>query len=997
MSYQEKYFHTYCDPYGNTLRISLQVWEYTGSATEVDCGSEQFYIERESASELKLGGVFPTRATATFESSAGFDLQELYTGDERTYLLVLYKNGVMDWQGNVVPDGFQQDNFDTERSHLSVRATDNLSTLKGKQFVDEYGDNYGDDDGQYMESFLWVIKEALKKTGFLMPIWSMVDIKALESSGSEPTGIVLARRGHFNDVSPSEIGVFKQGADFGFLKIGDRVKITESAAGNNGTYTVTGFVSSVPPDSPYIRIQLSPQVPVQIHENVVMEIISTANSFPDPLTTVHNIRTWIRDSNIEGATYYDARGGAMMTWDVMDAIARQFGVVIQQNQGHWEIRRWNADKIDPGVYQWYVYNSEGVQIGREDFGTDVLMPCKPTQQSYRIFGSKLMMDRVLKYAVVNYRYKYNLLGDTLPNLVVNGNFEGAFNPAPRGWNRVKADNVNPVIVPLMTISKETTDLPPGFTEALRIVNYADTRTLDNLTDLSNSEVNKGDDLLISWWEKIDGADRLYNAVYSISVFESLTYARATSSGAQVSMFESRRQYSLVLNGAGTGLSPLANDHHGLWVESSTDNISQHFRFQTTSNQSGGFGQWRKITVKAPSVPINGFLKFEILGVAYPYPDVAATLGGASTRIKMVPVYKPSQGSLPMNARFEAGWITMLWQGTGISLLTTGISISKLIDPDNEAVPQIDPFMYPDFQAQLDRRYSDTIPETEVLTGDDYGEFADDRISGMWIDGNRTTMWDTWDNRFGWSRQGLVLAKSIMEMYWTPTRLLDCEIHLPDLHWSSRLQFEELPGKRFVILRGRIGGRDGAFRGTLTEIHDNAEPALPPGGNDGDNTTNPNWQPTGISRCVLDDNGVNTGQVEQVQVDINRASPTFGQERWVLLAGTDTDRCPVGAPTDLYWGEQASLEVSSLRAFPLYKDGDNYGVQFSNDGSDVYLRVLHRAVLGTVRSILYPGGYESISGWVYESDITINGYIYKHLRLTWVTGVYTNLPVTFKIN
>src|SRR5690606_28333245 len=56
---------------------------------------------------------------------------------------------------------------------------DNLSTLKGKQFVDEVGDNYGDDDGEYMQTFLWVIKEGLKKTGFSMPIWTMVDLKTL--------------------------------------------------------------------------------------------------------------------------------------------------------------------------------------------------------------------------------------------------------------------------------------------------------------------------------------------------------------------------------------------------------------------------------------------------------------------------------------------------------------------------------------------------------------------------------------------------------------------------------------------------------------------------------------------------------------------------------------------------------------------------------------------------------------------------------------------------
>src|SRR5690606_14155507 len=152
------------------------VWNYLGPAIEVECGRQQFLIERETSSEIKLGGVYATRATATFISDTGFDLQELYTGDETTYLLVRLKNGNIDWQGNVVPDGFQQDDYDAERTQLTVKATDNLTILKGKQFVDEVGDNFGDSDGEYMQSFLWVIKECLKKTGLIMPIWTLVDI-----------------------------------------------------------------------------------------------------------------------------------------------------------------------------------------------------------------------------------------------------------------------------------------------------------------------------------------------------------------------------------------------------------------------------------------------------------------------------------------------------------------------------------------------------------------------------------------------------------------------------------------------------------------------------------------------------------------------------------------------------------------------------------------------------------------------------------------------------
>src|SRR5690606_7903042 len=116
-----------------------------------------------------------------------------------------------------------------------------------------------------------------------------------------------------------------------------------------------------------------------------------------------------------------------------------------------------------------------------------------------------------------------------------------------------------------------------------------------------------------------------------------------------------------------------------------------------------------------------------------------------------------------------------------------------------------------------------------------------------------------------------------------------------------------------------------------------------------------------------------------------------QSRWVVL-GEDLTSCPIGDPIELLWGAQELLSPEELAYFPLQKIGDDYTVSYSNDGGNAYLRLLHRSSLGTVKSITYQGGYESISGWVYEADLMINGYLYKHMRLTWVTGVYDNLPV-----
>lgn len=1117
MDFGEKYHHIYCDRYGNQYRISLRERDYSGASTLVECGRTQWLVDREGGDMLKLGGVYPTRATAEFVSDQGFDLSELYTGQEYSYQLARLKNGTIDWVGFVVPDGFTEGRWDDQRTSLTVQATDNLPVLKGKQFVDQFGENYRNTHPP-LQTFLWAIKECLKKTGLLLPIRTMVDLKTLVDdevetieqlftgwSGShiitpvtvtpdradelvsllppgrsirvtagniigqefeivsshsvflsntqrivfvtlssnpgvgslisemevlDPVGVpglVLSRRGHFNDVAPSEIGIYKEGVSFDFLQIGDQVKISESEAGNNGTYTVTGFVNSVPPDLPYIRIQLSPQVPVNVHENVIVEIIpAQSQQYPDPLAgTSHDIGVWIRDSDIEGKSYFEARGGAMTCWDVLDAIARQWGLKIQQNQGRWEIKRWNVDKSPSSDLKWFVYNSEGVQIGREDFQDDILVPCKAEENAFMLKGVRVSMDRVLKYAVVNYRYKYREDGDTLKNLIVNGNFQGGLNPDPQGWNRVRAD-VN-VIVPPMVITMVTDELPTNYTQAIRIKNMANTRALSNLTPASESEVLQGDRLQISWWERKDRngvPDGQGLGIYSIAIYEDIDYAYESSLPAN--QRDSRRKpgaggnriYHLINASNGTsstrgGEGASHRDNIVMtteWRETgSADNNNQFVRLYTPSYTIRGVddGGWREITIETDDIPINGYLKFEVLGAAQNVkisgsqqrperllpthvniPDPSRLSGSARGRVNIRTSSSQNEADIQLRPWYpEADFKT---------LVVTGFFVGRIVDPNNEAVPQIDPFMYPDFQAQLTRDFTDTIPEIEVLTGDDYGDLAEDKISGMWWAGKRTTMWDTWDGRFGWSRQGLITAKSVMEMYWNKTRLIDCELHMPDLNWSSRIVLESFPGKRFVMLRGAIGGQHDSFRGVLTEIHDDVSGQLPPGGNDGGNTVNPDWQPVGITRCRRDISGLNTGVVEAVQRDMNPASPTYGQERWITT-GEDPVLCPIGEPPVIMWGEQLVLDSNLLRTFPLDNDGDRYAVEYSNDGSDRYLRILHRADMGLVRSIIYADGDESISGWIYEPDVVIDGYTYKSMRLSWFVGTFTNISVTFVIN
>ena len=1004
-NYGEKYYHTYCDRHGDTYRISLQVDGYVGASTLVECGPDQFVIDRENSTGMALGGVYPTRATATFISDVGFNLEELYSGNEKTYLLVRYRNGVMNWQGNIVADGFSEGNWDESRTYLTVKATDNLAGLKNIPFTDALGENYGNDGGN-TRSFIWAIKEGLKKTGFNMNIWTFVDIKSQVQSDTFTTSAPIER------YSNNRINIyFNTGAErnafYDKIEAYKIIKFTDGAfSGNEYVITGKGRNNGSIIISSYAFVTVSEVLPPLTGKvNSVFDIYSneSAEGRPDPLLTEHDVRVWIRDSNVEGKTYYEARGGALSTWDVLDAIARQWNLIIHQNEGHWEVKRWNSDKLPDDEYQWFVYNSEGTPIGREDFGGDILIPCRPTNKNYRIFGTNIDMDRVLKNVIVNYRYKYKQDGDSLVNMIDNPNFVGGYS----GWAKMEYITDSPSI----SATPYSGSIPPSdITTAISIKNIYNEKCLANRTVKAGvnerAQVNKGDRISISWWELITGSSPHEDNVASIFQISMVTMeTRGNLQNKEI-------PYNLVLAGIGrpipktvNGISITEQTYTASWQ--SRGNRDEHIRFAAImrNSSSGGKGTWRKVTLEIDEVPVNGFVEFEILGASalfknnkYPGSLLINVINANKKRIKI-------KGLIPSTSdetRRESIGDVYTWFDASIgtaqyyTLTITGIQMTKIIDPDNEVVPQIDPFMYPDYQAQLTRNFSDTINEIEVLTGDDYGKYADDRISSMSIDGNPTAFWDTWDGRFGWSRQGLITAKSIIEMYWKPTRLMQCEINTKGLHWSSRIQFEELPGLRFVILRGSIGGHDSTFKGVLKEVFDNAESPLPPGGNDGGNTVTPDWQPTGTVRCIKDDDGLNTGGVQRVEIDNNPASASYGQERWVD-AGTDEATCPIGAPPDILWGEQLTLDVDSLRIYPYVKVDDTYTVSYSNDGSNRYLRLLHRASLGTVTSIIYGSGFENISGWEYDPDVVIDGYTYKSMRLTWFVGVFTGLEVNFTIN
>ena len=991
--YAEKYHVIYCDRSGREYRLGIQEWDYVGASVKHKAGPMPFTVYEETTSELKIGGIFPSRAELRLVSSKVFNMEELYTADERKYYVTHEPTDGSDygkWYGFIIPNGFSEE-MDNDVHYMILTASDNLGVLNNAPFLDPAtGENYGYESGEFLHNFIWYAKEALRKTGVILPIWTLVDVKPQLPSQSVTVNKSVQ---FFEDVIGDNGAIsFTDTGQESLLQVGTVIEV-EHGSNHGAVLTVVswGLVPYGFPTLYRLGIEVSGEITQHFNpENVILHIYTptAVADISDPLDiTYQDVRTFINDhsDDVTGVTYVEVSRNAMSTFEVLNNMAKVWNVKIHQNNGRWEIVRWNAYRQLRSDYQYFRYNAEGTYIGRAPFMEQTDYPCEGNRvrDRFRPFGHEIYMDRVLKRVSVNYLYKYKLDGDSLVNLIRNGNFGAMLQPGapppstnpmtftPQQWQR--CNDSSGAFPGLMLLQRFPAPPVPGVLYPpindgfLGVGGIYHDRTWLSSDSGYPTPVNAGDRLRISWWQRVTAETSNYG-IMSAAMFVVRIIVLDPN--------DTSKWHMLVNDGSDRTNTPRVR-----WVEF---NGSTAYNLGVRSTTMPPFGDpltpWTQIAIEAPPVPIDGNVVIEIVGLGKP-----SALGSyPNESINTFQMYMMGQ---------DGSTVPTTWRFLNGEFHISGVFVGKIVDPNNESVPTSHGYYF-----QQGGNYTDTISDIEILSGDDN---QDDVISNVMVRdrGNMVHVksWDSWLGEFGWSALGLLLAKSVMQLYYRPMRLIDGQFVAPNLSWDSRISFEVRPGELYAPLRGGIDYVHNRFEGTLAQVIDDNIPALPDGGgvDAGDDVT-PNWQTTENSRCVRDLSGINTGEVEVMEADYNPASQTFGQTRWVVI-GEDTDSCPIGAPLDLLWGSQETLDANALSYFPLTKSGDDYTVNYSNDGGPGYLRLLHRSALGTVKSITYQGGYESISGWVYEADLMINGYLYKHMRLTWVTGVYDGLPVTFKIN
>jgi len=149
MAYFEKYFFSfYAD---RDTRIvggvpdeyvcNILQLDYAGEPIEIQAQQNPIQINYQNTSNLKLDPIMGSECTLNLIATEDFQLEQLYTENEREFMVEVYRNSDLIWTGFIIPDGCQE-SFTFAPYAISVNAVDGLGLLKNLSYVQNDGNFY---------------------------------------------------------------------------------------------------------------------------------------------------------------------------------------------------------------------------------------------------------------------------------------------------------------------------------------------------------------------------------------------------------------------------------------------------------------------------------------------------------------------------------------------------------------------------------------------------------------------------------------------------------------------------------------------------------------------------------------------------------------------------------------------------------------------------------------------------------------------------------------
>jgi hypothetical protein len=149
MSYNQRYYFTFYSDRDTRIvnaipdeyLCSISQLDYAGAITEIQAQENPIQINYQNTSSNKLEPIIGSECTLNLIATEDFQLEDLYTENEREFLVEVYRNGGLIWQGFIIPDGCQE-SFTFPPYVISVNAVDGIGLLKNLSYVQNDGNFY---------------------------------------------------------------------------------------------------------------------------------------------------------------------------------------------------------------------------------------------------------------------------------------------------------------------------------------------------------------------------------------------------------------------------------------------------------------------------------------------------------------------------------------------------------------------------------------------------------------------------------------------------------------------------------------------------------------------------------------------------------------------------------------------------------------------------------------------------------------------------------------
>lgn len=112
--------------------------DYAGLSEQIQAQANPVQIRYQNTNENKMQPIRGSEATLNLIATEAFELQDLYTENEREFLVQIYRDGSIIWRGFIIPDGCQEQFMFTPYG-IQVNAVDTLGLLKNLAYVQNDG------------------------------------------------------------------------------------------------------------------------------------------------------------------------------------------------------------------------------------------------------------------------------------------------------------------------------------------------------------------------------------------------------------------------------------------------------------------------------------------------------------------------------------------------------------------------------------------------------------------------------------------------------------------------------------------------------------------------------------------------------------------------------------------------------------------------------------------------------------------------------------------